>query len=153
MEMGDLNQAEILFKKAVDWFDITDNKSYLVHYLTAFAEVLIRQKENNAALELLDKSISISKEISDYHELIRALYYKGISQFELGEYSESIKTCNIALPISIKFGDKYMEGALKELLGELDNDISLLREALNIFKNLNVKNKIKSITQKIEENS
>lgn len=149
MEFGKLQHAREKIQKAVKWFEQTKNKSYLVHYLTALGEISIREGKNKDAIGILNRSIAICKEINDRYELVHALYFKAIAQFELGNKEGSLMICRIALPISLEQEDRYMEGALKELRGELENDISFLNEALEIFTTLGVENKIQEIKQTI----
>jgi signal transduction histidine kinase/uncharacterized protein HemY len=140
------NEAEAIFKKALDIYEKSDNKTGIADTWFSLSEVSKNQSQFFKAKEYIDNACALGSNIGDEFLRIQCLMNEANIQYRLGEYPESLKLSFEALGI-LKSKDMPMMlvslfgniGDVYRALGQNDFAARYYREALKVAERIGIK--------------
>ncbi len=146
---GELEAAYAMLDRAEARLKLSRRAGYemaLADLYAARATLLRQQGDLNAAIAWADKAVSLVEDLAeaDPHGVAGAYFMRGIIHWGRGEYAETIRDMERAVPLYAAVGDRYAESGVLGVLGLAYWSIGdyvraegAIRQAMTIAEELN----------------
>jgi CHAT domain-containing protein/Flp pilus assembly protein TadD len=139
LDLGETDKALDEFEKALKSLQSGDgNDRAIVNTLVNIGQVDLKKSQNREALDHFEEALAISRKANGVREGV-VLYYKGIAQLRLRQFSEAVQSLETALALRRQASERLGEamallklGEAYQAQGDLGRAASLMREALKL---------------------
>lgn len=156
--LKDHDHAIQYYKNNLDLYQDMHDQKGTASCLNKIGQLYFAKGDYDASLNFHMKSIEASKEIDDKEGEAVALKNIGMIHSKLGNHVLALRALTASLDLKRKLGDRrgealslYYMGQSEADEGEFDNARDDFEKALEIFKNMGLKEDIKKVQRELEE--